>query len=278
MAANPEQSEAIGIEALRALEASVLKALCLTINTAGSELKYKILDSLSEDDFYFPLNQAVFQTLAELHRRGEYVISANLDEELQKTGEDIPANTIEELFSGTIPGLSDLTGWVVRMKERSRVGMVPRVEPPKSEPAVDPLEEKVDMTQVRSVKDVKKKIAVERLRKSSPALDPPEVSSPDTADIPDIEDIEIPFDTSELEMSSPAVAAPSAEQGQEESEERRKGDQGSREVVARRGRAEEGEEGDQGGPLLRRRRLGRLHGRSCLEPGKDVRHWFHTAR
>ena len=208
MAANPEQSEAIGIEALRALEASVLKALCLTINTAGSELKYKILDSLSEDDFYFPLNQAVFQTLAELHRRGEYVISANLDEELQKTGEDIPANTIEELFSGTIPGLSDLTGWVVRMKERSRVGMVPRVEPPKSEPAVDRLEEKVDMTQVRSVKDVKKKIAVERLRKSSPALDPPEVSSPDTADIPDIEDIEIPFDTSELEMSSPAVAPP----------------------------------------------------------------------
>jgi len=202
MAANPEQSEAIGIEALRALEASVLKALCLTINTAGSELKYKILDSLSEDDFYFPLNRAVFRTLAELHRRGEYVISANLDEELQKTGEDIPDFVIEELFSGTIPGLSDLSGWVVRMKERSRAGTVPPVAPPKSEPAVDPLEEKVDATQVRSVKDVKKKVVEEHLRKSSSTLDPPEVSSPD------IEDIEIPFDTSELEMSSPAVTPP----------------------------------------------------------------------
>ena len=137
MAANPEQSEAIGIEELRALEGSVLKALCLTINTAGSELKYKILDSLSEDDFYFPLNRAVFLTLAELHRRGEYVISANLDEELQKTGEDIPADfLIEELFSGTLPGLSDLNGWVVRLKERSRTGMVPTVKPPKSEPAL----------------------------------------------------------------------------------------------------------------------------------------------
>ena len=200
MAANPEQSEAIGIEKLRALEASVLKALCLTINTAGSELKYKILDSLSEDDFYFSLNRAVFLTLVELHRRGEYVISANLDEELQKTGEDIPANfVIEELFSGTIPGLSDLSGWVVRMKERSRTGMAPSVEPPKSEPAVDPLEEKADATQVRSVKDVRKKIAKEHLRKSSPALDPPEESSPD---------LEIPFDISELETSSPAVAPP----------------------------------------------------------------------
>ena len=206
MAANPEQSEAIGIAELRALEGSVLKALCLTINTAGSELKYKILDSLSEDDFYFPLNRAVFLTLAELHRRGEYVISANLDEELHKTGEDIPANfLIDELFSGTLPGLSDLNGWVVRLKERSRTGMVPTVKPPKSEPAVDLLDEKADRTQVRSVKDVKKKIAEEHLRNSSPVVAPPKASSP-AADA--MEDIEIPFDTSELEISSPAIAPP----------------------------------------------------------------------
>lgn len=209
MAANPEQSEAIGIEELRVLEGSVLKALCLTINTAGSELKYKILDSLSEDDFYFPLNRAVFLTLAELHRRGEYVISANLDEELQKTGEDIPADfLIEELFSGTLPGLSDLNGWVVRLKERSRTGMVPTVKPPKSDPALHPLEEKVDATQVRSVKDVKKKIAEEHLRNSSPAVERPKVSSSAADVMDDIGDIEIPFDTSELEISSPAVAPP----------------------------------------------------------------------
>ena len=55
MAVN-EPSEAIGVDELRLLEQSVLKALCLTINTAGSELKYKILDSLSDEDFYFPVN------------------------------------------------------------------------------------------------------------------------------------------------------------------------------------------------------------------------------
>ena len=270
MAANPEQSEAIGIEALRALEASVLKALCLTINTAGSELKYKILDSLSEDDFYFPLNQAVFQTLAELHRRGEYVISANLDEELQKTGEDTPANfVIEELFSGTIPGLSDLNGWVIRMKERSRAGMVPTVEPPKSEPAVDPLEEKVDMTQVRSVKDVKKKIAVERLRKSSPALDPPEVSSPD---------IEIPFDTSELEISSPAVAPPPPNRVKKQAknvEKATKAPEKSSPAVAAPKKAKKviravlSSEGDDWADYMED---------LASSQGRNVRHWFHTAR
>jgi len=209
MAANPEQSEAIGIEELRALESSVLKALCLTINTAGSELKYKILDSLSEDDFYFPLNRAVFLTLAELHRRGEYVISANLDEELQKTGEDVPANfLIDELFSGTLPGLSDLNGWVVRLKERSRTGMVPTVKSPKSDPALHSLEEKVDATQVRSVKDVRKKIAEKHLRNSSPEVEPSKVSSSAADAMDDFADVEIPFDTSELEISSPAVEPP----------------------------------------------------------------------
>ena len=200
MAATPEQSEAIGIDELRALEACVLKALCLTINTAGSELKYKILDSLTGDDFYFPLNRAVFQTLAELHRRGDYVISANLDEDLRKTGEDIPRNfVIDELFSGTLPGLSELNGWVIRMKERSRSGIVPRVGPPKSDPVADRFDEKVDATQVRSVKDVKKEIAQKHLSKSSPAVGTPKESSPD---------IEIPFDMSELEISAPAVKRP----------------------------------------------------------------------
>ena len=76
--------ETIGVDELRSLETSVLKALCLTINTAGSELKYKILDSLAEDDFYFPILRAVFRTLGEMHARGDYVISSNLEEELQK--------------------------------------------------------------------------------------------------------------------------------------------------------------------------------------------------
>ena len=43
------------------LETSVLRTLCLTVNTAGSELKYKILDTLSSADFYFPVNASIFE-------------------------------------------------------------------------------------------------------------------------------------------------------------------------------------------------------------------------
>ena len=129
MAAKSEPTAAVGVEELSALEASVLKALCLTINTAGSELKYKILDTLSDGDFYFPVHRSVFRTLSELHRRGDYVISANLDEELQKSGEHVPANfVIDELFGGTLPGLSDLSDWVMRVRERARSGLAPKEE------------------------------------------------------------------------------------------------------------------------------------------------------
>ncbi len=83
--------ETIGVDELKSLETSVLKALCLTINTAGSELKYKILDSLADDDFYFPVLRAVFRTLTEMHLRGDYVISSNLEEELQKSAGEMPA-------------------------------------------------------------------------------------------------------------------------------------------------------------------------------------------
>ena len=89
MASNTEPTSTIGVQQLRSLETSILKALCLTINTAGSELKYKILDSLSDDDFYFPVTKAVFRTLSEMHLRGDYVISANLEEELQQTGVEL---------------------------------------------------------------------------------------------------------------------------------------------------------------------------------------------
>ena len=68
MAAKSGPTAAVGVEELSALEVSVLKALCLTINTAGSELKYKILDTLSDADFYFPVHRSVFRTLSELHR------------------------------------------------------------------------------------------------------------------------------------------------------------------------------------------------------------------
>lgn len=173
---NPERVGTIGVDELRTLETSVLKALCLTINTAGSELKYKILDSLSDDDFYFPVFRAVFHTLSEMHLRGDYVISANLEEELQKTADsEIPTGfVIEQLFDGSLPSLTDLNAWVGRLKERSRSGIIPSVQPAVKEPAAIP--PRADATVVKSVAEVKRKIAEEK-RKSSPEV-PPERPQP----------------------------------------------------------------------------------------------------
>jgi hypothetical protein len=199
MPQSSERPETIRVDELRLLETSVVKTLCLTINTAGSELKYKILDSLSDDDFYFPVLRAVFRTLADMHLRGDYVISSNLDEELQKSAGEMPAGfNIEQLFDGSIPSLGELSGWVSRLKDRSRSGLVPTVAPPVKEPpkAAPP---KADATVVKPVAEMKKKIA-EELRKSNPPSTPaspaPPVAPP------------TPAPRATPEASSPVVAAP----------------------------------------------------------------------
>ncbi len=189
MAAKPGPTAAFGIEELGALEASVLKALCLTINTAGSELKYKILDTLSDADFYFPVHSSVFRTLSELHRRGDYVISANLDEELQESGEHIPVNfVIDELFGGTLPGLSDLSDWVMRVRERARSGVAPKEESRMELAARDDAStELAKETQIASVSDIKKRLAEEHKRQSTSDVTdqedetPPPLQSTDAA-------------------------------------------------------------------------------------------------
>ncbi len=193
----PQSSETIGVDELRLLETSVVKTLCLTINTAGSELKYKILDSLSEDDFYFPVLQAVFRTLAEMHLRGDYVISSNLEEEIQKSGGEMPAGfSIEHLFDGNLPSLGELNGWVSRLKDRSRSGLVPTVLPKVQEiPKVAP--PKADATVVKPVAEMRKKVA-EELRKSNPAPAPPAPREATPAPAP----------RATLETSSPAVEGP----------------------------------------------------------------------
>jgi hypothetical protein len=199
MPQSSERPETIRVDELRSLETSVLKTLCLTINTAGSELKYKILDSLSDDDFYFPVLRAVFRTLADMHLRGDYVISSNLEEELQKGAEEMPAGfIIEQLFDGSIPSLGELNGWVSRLKDRSRSGLVPTVAPPVKEPpkAAPP---KADATVVKPVAEMKKKIA-EELRKSNPPSTP---GPPAPREAP-----RTPAPRATLETSSPSVAVP----------------------------------------------------------------------
>ncbi|HSF14208.1 MAG TPA: DnaB-like helicase C-terminal domain-containing protein [Vicinamibacteria bacterium] len=212
MAQNQGPSETIGAEELRSLETSVLKTLCLTINTAGSELKYKILDSLSDEDFYFPVNKAVFLTLSEMHLRGDYVISANLEEELQKTFADLPSSlAIEQLFNGSLPSLGDLNGWVGRLRERSRSGIVPSVTPggpTRSVPSEPTFHQKIGTTMVRSVEEVRKRIDDEYRRSSDSAVAvPPAASSspPEPSEFPEPVLIDPP-------SSAPSITAPRASQ------------------------------------------------------------------
>jgi replicative DNA helicase len=140
MATKEETSTGITVGELLALETSVLRTLCLTVNTAGSELKYKILDTLSSDNFYFPINKAIFEALEEMHRKGDYIIHNNLDEELKRLSVHFPEDFfLEDLFDGDLPRASELEQTLGKIKERALQGTPPRhddsVEKESSEPA-----------------------------------------------------------------------------------------------------------------------------------------------
>ena len=124
MSATSEQSAPMGMEdygELLVLETSVLRTLCLTVNATGSELKYKIIDTLSEDDFYFPINKALFASIIEMHRRGDYVVYTNLEEDLRNKSVDVPEDLfVEDFFHGELPELEELNRCIDRLKDRSR--------------------------------------------------------------------------------------------------------------------------------------------------------------
>ena len=106
---------------LLTLETAIIRTLCLTVNATSSEAKYKIMDTLSDDDFYFPVNKAIYGALMEMHRRGDYVVYTNLEEELRKMSADIPEDLfLEDFFRGENPELAELGKWVNRLKERSK--------------------------------------------------------------------------------------------------------------------------------------------------------------
>lgn len=103
------------------LETAILRTLCLTVNATSSEAKYKIMDTLSDDDFYFPVNKAIYGALMEMHRRGDYVVYTNLEEELRKMSSEIPEDLfLEDFFRGENPELAELGKWINRLKERSK--------------------------------------------------------------------------------------------------------------------------------------------------------------
>ena len=137
MATNAKAFAEVGLGELLELETSVLQTLCLTVNTAGSELKYKILDVLTSYDFYFPVNGAIFEALEDMHRKGDYIVHSNLDEELRRRSVDYPEGFYaEDLFNGELPQMQELEQRVTKIKERSSLGLPPR--PNDSEPERNP--------------------------------------------------------------------------------------------------------------------------------------------
>ena len=127
MATQEKAYAEISLGELLELETSVLRTLCLTVNTAGSDLKYKILDLLSGSDFYFPVNAAIFEALEDMHRKGDYIVHSNLDEELRSRSVDYPEGFyLDDLFVGDLPHASELERKVGRIKERASMGLPPR--------------------------------------------------------------------------------------------------------------------------------------------------------
>ncbi len=183
------------------METSVLRTLCLTVNATGSELKYKIIDTLSEDDFYFPVNKAVFTALNEMHRRGDYVVFTNLEEELQNRAVEFPEGFfVEDFFRGDLPDLTELSKWVNRLKDRSRGGMerssttmppspqpkakVPKKVPP---PAGDP-----NATQIRAATETRKIVSKPEKPAAAPVIQNEPSTNPATQKPARIESSPVP--------------------------------------------------------------------------------------
>jgi hypothetical protein len=134
MALKRERPSGTNLKDSFSLETSVLRTLCLTINSAGSVHKDKLLDVLSRDDFYFPIHKALFSILLEMHHRGDYIVLTNIKEELFNRSVELPEGFyLEDLFRGDLPTAPELNQWIVRLKER-----VGSVSPPVSEAVAEP--------------------------------------------------------------------------------------------------------------------------------------------
>jgi hypothetical protein len=119
------------------LEMSVLRTLCLTVNSDGSELKYRILDDLVSEDFYFPVTQTVFAAISELHQNGDQVVAQNLQDILNERAVDVPDDFyVEDLFQGELASMATLSGWIDILKSTEKPEPEPEkaAEPPPAAP------------------------------------------------------------------------------------------------------------------------------------------------
>ena len=126
MSTKQEPPVGIGVGELLMIEASVLRALCMTVNSSGSDVKSKILETVAEDDFYFPVNKEIFIAVKDMMRRNVHVVYTNLEEVLHKRSVHVPEDFfIQDLFKGDLPRIPDLSQWIARMRERATKGRSP---------------------------------------------------------------------------------------------------------------------------------------------------------
>jgi hypothetical protein len=92
------------------------------VNSDGSELKYRILDDLAEEDFYFPVTRTVFAAVSDLNRNGDQVVAQSLQDILKVSAVDVPDDFyVEDLFRGELASMATLSGWIEILKSAEAV-------------------------------------------------------------------------------------------------------------------------------------------------------------
>ena len=124
MASEAEASVQERSAELAPAEVSVLRALCRTINAENSELKYKILDGVSKDDFTSRITKAIFTAVTEMYREGDFVVAPELGGVLRREGVELPENfSVDELFQGAVPDAKNVDEWLGELTKRpSHIG------------------------------------------------------------------------------------------------------------------------------------------------------------
>ena len=120
MASEPKVSVQERSAELALVEVSVLRALCRTINAESSDLKYKILDGLSKDDFSSRLTKAVFTAATEMYRQGDFVVAPEIEDALRREGVELPKDfSVDALFQGSVPDAKHVDEWLGELKKRA---------------------------------------------------------------------------------------------------------------------------------------------------------------
>ena len=106
---------------LLTVETSVLRTLCLTVNSESSELKDRITENLIDDDFYFPITKSIFGAISDLTKNGVNVDPNSLEHALSRRSIDVPDDFfLEDLFRGEAPPPQTLMEWIGSLKSLKR--------------------------------------------------------------------------------------------------------------------------------------------------------------